>query len=209
MFATVRSPARLAAIAIGAGAVLGAASLLIVQLPHPVNLLGTLGGPWIGTAFAIGSFAPRRGAAALAGAAAMVAAVVAYYAMRQVIHPGAPGGFTVGGQIGPYVLIGLLAGAVFGALGSAWRSGGVIARIAGPGLLAGALGAEVIVLTVQAWTGVELVWALLQGGAAIAVSLMLPGSRRGGRLALLVGIVSAAVVSAVILAADLKLRLFG
>jgi hypothetical protein len=206
---TARSSTRLAAIALGAGAVLGAASLLIVQLPHPINLLGTLGGPWIATAFAVGSLARRREPAAVAAAASMVAAVVAYYAMRMVIHPNAPGGFTVGGQIGPYLLIGVLAGAIFGVLGSAWRSGSVVGKIAGPGLLAGALGAEVIVLSVQAWTGVELIWAVLQGGAAVAVALILPGSRRGGRLALVIGIVSAAAVSAVILAADLQLRLFG
>jgi Family of unknown function (DUF6518) len=209
VIATARSSASLAAIAVGAGAVLGAAALLIAQLPHPFNLLATLGGPWIATAFAVGTFARRRRPAALAGAASMVSAVVAYYAMREVVHPGAPGGFTVGGQIGPYLLIALVAGPVFGALGSAWGSGGTVARIVGPGLLAGALGAEVIVLTVQAWTGVELVWAVLQGGAAVAVALVLPGSRRAARLALVLGIVSAATVSAVILSVDLKLRLFG
>jgi hypothetical protein len=207
--ATARSPARLAAIAVGAGAALGAASLLIAQLPHPINLLGTLGGPWIATAFAVGTLARRRGPAATAGAASIVAAVVAYYAMRLVVHPGAPGGFTVGGQIGPYLLIALLAGAIFGALGSGWGNGGMVARIVGPGLLAGALGAEVIVLTVQAWSGVELIWAVIQGGAAVAVALVLPGSRRASRLALVIGVVSAVAVSAVILAADLKLRLFG
>lgn len=188
---------------------LGAAALLIVQLPHPIDLLGTLGGPWLATAFAVGTFAPRRRWAAAAGAASLAAAIVAYYAMRLAVHPGAPGGFTVGGQIGPYLLIGLVAGAAFGVLGSAWRSGGSIGRIVGPGLLAGALGAEVIVLTAQAWTGTELVWAVIQGGAAIAVALVLPGSRRRGRLALAVGIVSAVAVGAAILATGLKLRLFG
>ena len=79
----------------------------------------------------------------------------------------------------------------------------------GPGLLAGALGAEVIVLTVQAWSGVELIWAVIQGGAAVAVALVLPGSRRAARLALILAIMSAAAVAAVIPATDLKLRLFG
>ena len=77
---------------------LGAPALLIAQLPHPTDLLGTLGGPWIATAFAVGTFARRRGPAATAGAASMVAAVVAYFAMRLVVHPGASGGFTVGGR---------------------------------------------------------------------------------------------------------------
>lgn len=84
-----------------------------------------------------------------------------------------------------------------------------MARIVGPGLLAGALGTEVIVLTVQSWDGAELMWAVLQGVAAIAVALLLPGTRRGGRLALVVAIVSAAVASAAILATGYRPRLFG
>jgi NaMN:DMB phosphoribosyltransferase len=96
---TTSSPARLAAIAIGSGAALGAVSLLIVRyLPHPLNLLGTLGGPWVATAFGVGSFARRRSWAALAGAASMAAAATAYYFLRTVVHPGAFGGFTVGGE---------------------------------------------------------------------------------------------------------------
>ena len=39
----------------------------IAQLPHPIN--PALGGPWIATAFAVGTFARRRGPAATAGAA--------------------------------------------------------------------------------------------------------------------------------------------
>ena len=208
MVTTARTSAKLAAIAIGAGAALGAAALLIVQLPHPINLLGTLGGPWIATAFAVGTFA-RRGPAAAAGAGAWSPRSSRTTRCDRSFTRGTPGGFTVGGQIGPYLLKALLAGAIFGALGSAWRGGGTIGRIAGPGLLAGALGAEVIVLTVQAWSGVELVWAVIKGGAAVAVALVLPGSRRAARMALVLEIVSAAAVAAVILAADLKLRLFG
>ena len=210
MDATARSTARLAAIAVGSGAVLGAASLLIVRyLPHPLNLLGTLGGPWVATAFGVGSFARRRSWAALAGATSMAAAVIAYYVLRKVVHPGAFGGFTVGGEAINYLLVGLVVGAAFAILGSAWRGGGFVARIVGPGLLAGALGTEVVVLTVQSWDGAELMWAVVQGVAAIAVALLLPGTRRGGRIALVVAIVSAAVASAAILATGYRPRLFG
>ena len=69
----------------------------------------------------------------------------------------------------------------------------MVARVTGPGMLTGALGAEAIVLTVQAWTGVELIWAAIQGGAAVAVAAVLPRSRRAARLAWS-SIVSAAVV---------------
>jgi hypothetical protein len=206
---TARSSTHLAAIAIGSGAVLGAASLLIVQLPHPINLLGTLGGPWVATAFGVGSFARRRAAAALAGAATLAAAVIAYYVMRKVVHPGAFGGFTVGGEAINYLSVGLVTGAAFAILGSAWRGGGFVARIVGPGLLAGALGTEVFVLSVRSWTGAELIWAVIQGGAAIAVALRLPGTKRGGRLALLLAILSAALAGSVILATGHRPRLFG
>jgi Family of unknown function (DUF6518) len=210
MDTTLRPTAKLAAIAVGSGAILGTAALLIVQfLPHPINLLGTLGGPWIATAFGVGTFARRRAWAALAGAASMAAAVTAYYFMRKFVHPGAFGGFTVGGEAINYLLLGLVIGAAFAVLGSAWRGGGFVARVVGPGLLAGALGAEVIVLSVQSWTGAELIWAAVQGCAAIAVALVLPGTRRGGRLALGIAIVSAALVGAAILATGYRPRLFG
>jgi len=207
---TTSSPARLAAIAIGSGAALGAVSLLFVRyLPHPLNLLGTLGGPWVATAFGVGSFARRRSWAALAGAASMAAAVTAYYFLRKVVHPGAFGGFTVDGEAINYLLVGLVIGAAFGILGSAWRGGGFVARIVCPGLLAGALATEVIVLSVQSWDGAELIWAVAEGVAAIAVALVLPGTRRGGRYALVLAIVSAAAVSAAILATGYRPRLFG
>jgi hypothetical protein len=207
---TTSSPAKLATVAIGAGAVLGAASLLIVRyLPHPLNLLGTLGGPWVATAFGVGSLARRRAWVALAGAASMAAAVIAYYFLRTVVRPGAFGGFTVGGEAINYLLVGLVIGAAFGVLGSAWRGGGFVARIVGPGLLAGALATEVIVLSVQSWDGAELIWAVVEAVAAVAVALLLPGTRRGGRFALVLAIVSAVAVSAAILATGYRPRLFG
>jgi hypothetical protein len=100
-------------------------------------------------------------------------------------------------------------GAAFGILGSAWRGGGFVARIVCPGLLAGALATEVIVLSVQSWDGAELIWAVAEGVAAITVALVLPGTRRGGRYALVLAIVSAAAVSAAILATGYRPRLFG
>ena len=51
-------------------------------------------------------------------------------------------------------------------------------------------------------------FAVLQGGAAIAAAWMLPRSFRGRFLALIVGAGSAFVVGGAILALDLPLRLF-
>jgi uncharacterized protein DUF6518 len=198
-----------AVIALGAGAAVGLASLLAVRfLPQPANLIGTLGGPWLATAFAVGIVARKRWSAALAGAASMAAAVLGYYLARKAINPAAYGGYFVRGEAIPYLVFGLIAGAGIAALGAAWRTGGVRWRGVAAGLLAGALGAEVIVLMSRAWRGRELIIAALQGGAAVAVAWILPRSFRGRIVALVVGGGSAAVVGGVILALDLPLTLF-
>jgi hypothetical protein len=204
-----RSSTRLVVTALAVGAGVGLLSLLAVRLlPHPANLIGTLGGPWLAAAFAVGTVARGRLPAALAGAASMAAAVIAYYLARKVMSPTAPGGYTVRGEAIPYLVIGLLAGAGMAVLGAFWRTGGTRWRAIAAGLLAGALGAEVIVLMDRAWRGQELALAVLQGGAAVAVAWMLPRSLRGRVLAVIIGFGTASVVGGAILALDLPLRLF-
>lgn len=84
------------------------------------------------------------------------------------MSPAAPGGYTVRGEAIPYLVIGLLAGAGMAVLGAYWRKGGTRWRAVAAGLLAGALGAEVIVLMSRSWRGPEKTLAILQGGAALA-----------------------------------------
>ena len=204
-----RSTRELALIAVASGAGLGLASLLAVRfLPHPANLIGTLGGPWLAVAFTVGAVARDRQSAAWAGAASMAAAAVAYYVARWALSPHAPGGLLVGGEVVPYLVIGLLAGTGMAVVGALWRTGRARVRGVAAGLLAGALGAEVIVLASRAWRGQELVFAAIQGGAAVLVAWILPRSWRGRVIALIVGIASAVVVAGAILALDLPLRLF-
>jgi hypothetical protein len=199
---------RPAAVALFAGAALGLASLFAVRfLPQPANLLGTLAGPWLAAAFAVGAATRDRRFAALLGALSMASAVTAYYVGRVALNAEAYGGLTVRGQAIPYLVIGLFAGAGMAVLGALWRSGGWRWRAVAAGLLAGALGAEVIVLTSQAWRGRELVFAVLEGGAAVVLAWTLPRSSRGRIVALIVGAGSAAVVGGAILALGLKLRL--
>jgi Family of unknown function (DUF6518) len=202
-----RSPVRTLAVALVAGIALGVASLLAVRiLPHPANLVGTLGGPWLATAFAVGTAARDRGPAAWAGGACMASAVIAYYVARWLL--GAPGGVTVRGQAIPYLAIGLLAGIGMAVLGALWRTGGRRWRAVAAGLLAGALGAEVIVLSSRAWRGAELVVAVLQVGAAALAVWFLPRTLSGRIQAVIVAAGSAVVVGGAILALDLPLRLF-
>jgi hypothetical protein len=200
--------ARTALIAVATGAGLGIASQLVVRLPNPLGLLGTLAGPWLATAFAVGAVARSRRSAWWAGAASMAAAIVAYYVLRWVINPDVAGGVTVRGQAIPYLVIGLVAGAGMGILGALWRTGTIRWNVLGPGLLAGALGAEVIVLSTRAWRGDDLVLAVAQGAAAVAAAWFLPGGRLRGLAACAVGIAAATAAAGIILAADLPLRLF-
>jgi hypothetical protein len=117
----------------------------------------------------------------------MGAAVVAYYLARKVMSPGAPGGYTVRGEAIPYLVLGLLAGAGMAVLGAFWTSGGTRWKGVAAGVLAGALGAEVIVLMSRSWRGPELMFAVLEGGAAVAAAWILPRSLRGRVPALIVG----------------------
>jgi hypothetical protein len=199
---------RALALAVVIGVALGVASKLVVRLPNPVGLLGTLGGPWLATAFGVGVVVRSRRTAPWAGAASMAAAVIAYYAVRKIMSPAVAGGITVRGEAIPYLVIGLAAGAAMALLGALWRGGIVRWKVLAPGLLAGALGAEVIVLSVRSWRGSDLLLAVVQGGAAILVALLLPRHRVSRIAALAIGAASAVAVAGIILAADLPLRLF-
>ena len=139
----------------------------------------------------------------------MAAAVAGYYVTRDALGASVPGGLTVGGQATRYLVFGLFAGAAFAFLGASWRRGRSPWRIVAPGLLAGALGAEVVVLSVRAWSGTDLVWAVVQGGAAVALAILLPGNASRGAAGVVVGIASAVAAGGLILALDLPLRLFG
>ena len=174
-----------------------------------MNLVGTLGGSWLALAFAVGARARHPGVAAFAGLVAMASAVAAYYVTRDAMNAAAPGGVTVGGEAIRYLVIGLLAGTAMGFLGAVWRRDRSTWRFVAPGLLAGALGAEVIVLSVRTWSGTELAYAVLQGGAAVALALLLPGNASRGVAALVIAVTSAVAVGGLILAFDLPLRLFG
>ena len=129
--------------------------------------------------------------------------MIAYYAARLTLSPHAPGGLLVGGEVVPYLVIGLLAGTGMAVVGALWRTGRARVRRSGrPDSSTAALGAEVIVLASRAWRGRELVFAAIQGGAAVLVAWILPPSLRGRVIAMIVGIASAVVVAGAILALD-------
>jgi hypothetical protein len=98
-------------------------------------------GAWLGAAAVAGVLAasPRRGA--LAGALALTAANLGYYAWIATAEPGTPLA-AVAGPPARWFALGLAGGAVFGAAGGAWRTGPPPVRIAAALLLAGVLVAD-------------------------------------------------------------------
>jgi hypothetical protein len=108
-------------VALAAGLVLGLVTWYVWELPRHWHWLAQVGVPWLAAAFAVGALArdPRRGA--LNGAAALVAAVVSYYAPALLgvgpwAYPASPVGLW-------WIAVGVPGGALFGALGALYARG--------------------------------------------------------------------------------------
>ncbi|MCW3013520.1 MAG: hypothetical protein JWO02_612, partial [Solirubrobacterales bacterium] len=81
---------------------------------------GTLGGPWLLAAFAIGAFAGSRRRGAAVGAAALTVGVVTYYTVFRLVEErtSTPYALVIGSA---WVIGSLPIGAAFGWAGGAWR----------------------------------------------------------------------------------------
>lgn len=138
-----RPPLDSFAFALAAGALLGVATRLVYELPHEWWWLAKVGMPWLATAFAVATVTarPRRGA--LLGAAALVAATLVYYAILGLVQHR----YWVSPLGLGWLWVAVPGGALFGALGAAWRGGRLpvlsvavlTASFAGEGLLFGLL----------------------------------------------------------------------
>jgi DHA1 family inner membrane transport protein len=123
---------------------------------EPVSKLGpwiiALGAPWLAVAWILGAISRRVVLGAMAGALALVGGTGAWYAFtlwqvgRAALDYTVPVAFAWG-------IAALGAGAVFGAAGAIWRSGGTdLTRALGVSILAGCLIGEAILLLAQ-WDG--------------------------------------------------------
>jgi hypothetical protein len=158
---------------------------------------GTLGGPWLLTAFAVGAFTGSRRRGAAAGAVALAVGVVTYYAVFRLVEERTSTLDAV--VVGTAWTLGALPiGAAFGWAGGAWR------RTRGPrwtAVLAGALVGEALLLWLQGrlvggtWRQEDAVIAL-QTQAVIGVGAALVLARARMRaLAWTGGVAPAAVVA--------------
>lgn len=107
-------------------------------LPDAWSPVANAMSPWLAVAFLVGATMPSRRSAAVAAVAALVLALVGYYAMTEIRYGiGAGTGSLVRWGLGAFV-----GGPVFGIAGFAWRHEGAPQRAIALGLLAAVFIAE-------------------------------------------------------------------
>jgi hypothetical protein len=131
--------ARRAALIGGVGLLTGALTQLGQSvLPDGWSQAANAISPWLAVAFGLGAVMPDRRWAVAAGIAALLAALVGYYAMTTLR-------FGIGGSTSALIFWGtgaLVGGLVFGPAGHIWRRGARWERAVAIGLLAAAAIAE-------------------------------------------------------------------
>ena len=186
--------------ALGAALALGWAGRVAVragtELPHgyALSTLGhaviALGAPWLAVAWAIGAAADTRARGAIGGAATLALGTGGWYLLtvldggRAAVHYAAPMTIAWGA-------VALVAGALFGLAGSAWRDGSPRARAVAIAVLAGALAGESLLL-MREWTGRAAGLVLAAELAAAVIVLVL--ARRRVPLLLTVGLFAVAAL---------------
>ncbi|HEX6655746.1 MAG TPA: DUF6518 family protein [Candidatus Limnocylindria bacterium] len=159
-----------------------------------INGLANAASPWIVAAFTAGALQGSIRLAAVAGALALLVAVITYYV-----------GFLAGGAtfLVPFLVVwaiaALLAGGLFGLAGGAWRTDRARWGAAAVSLVSGLLLAEAghRLILLQVWTGIEWDRTYMQvavadiAGAGL-VMLLLRGRLRWHLVAILVPVVAVA-----------------
>ena len=194
------------AITLVLGVALGLFSLIGDGLPVDrltviLVALANAAGPWLVTAFAAGALQrhPRRGA--IAGGAAMAAAVTVYYA-GLIIRDVAP--TDVGLVTIAWLVAGAVAGPLFGAAGGAWGEPGGRQRVVAAAVLAGGLMAEAAYRFIQleAWDGIDVARTSMQVALvdAIAAALVPVVLLREGRVTCYLASIAIAPIGVALLA---------
>jgi hypothetical protein len=176
-----------------AGVLLGVVTRLAHDLPPEWQFIAKVGVPWLLVAFAVGAATHGRLRATIAGAASLVIAVLAYYALPHVLNRPY---YT---PLGLWWLVAAApGGALFGWLGATWRSGRAVVAIAA--LVSGALVAEGLIFALWRLEDRLAGPALIGLAAAALVTLVPAGGARVRALGLtaLVTVVALAAAGAVI-----------
>jgi hypothetical protein len=146
------------------------------DFPH-VQALGraavALGGPWLATGWGVGALSGTRARGALAGALALALGTAAWY-LLSVAANGHPSDYAP--TAAAWGAVALVAGALFGCAGAAWREGGRVAGPIGVAALAGPLAGEAALLGAE-WSG-RAAQAVLAGEVAAAFVLLFAARRR-------------------------------
>lgn len=171
------SPIRAGALAVAAGASWGIFCWWGDSVAPPVAVLANLGGGWLLLAALLGAWGGRPGLGAVAGALALVAAVLAYYGSYEfayAVDPDRDPRYFVPGGLA-WLVVSTIAGAVAGAAGAVARSGRGRVAIAAGALIGAALVAEGLFLIARDLgpDGIASVRGLVVGGEVV-LGLLLP-----------------------------------
>jgi hypothetical protein len=150
------------------GVAVGIGGRAIAYGPDPGSLISGLAAPWLLASAAAGYAAGRGAEGALAGAALLCTAVVAYYAVRYRVD-GAARHYAASMTV-LWGFFGTLLGAVFGLAGAALRRAGSMGHLTAVALLAGTLFGEGV-LYLMLTRGQEEERLLLTGQVAVAGAL--------------------------------------
>lgn len=180
------------ALSVGVGVLVGlATSIGQGFMPGQWNTLVNSGAIWLVPVFFVGARMSSRGRSAIAGVITLLATVAGYYGSAALA--GAPISLR---SIALWVVVGLVAGPLYGLAGLWWRDKRRVFRIAGVALLGGVLVAEgfYIVLVLQYyWSG----WTMVLTGVVASVLL----SRRDDRLRTLIAVPVPALAGGAVYAA--------
>jgi hypothetical protein len=150
-----------------------------------------LGAPWLAAAWGVGALSGTRARGALAGALALALGTLGWY-LLSVAANGHPAAYL--SIAAAWSAVSLVAGALFGLAGAAWREGRPVARAIGVAALAGPLAGEAVLLAGE-WSG-RAAEAVLTAEVAAAFVLLFAARRRAPLLLTLALFVLGAVVFA-------------
>lgn len=190
-------PARRSAYAaVATGIAVGVAGRASDYLPPLVAWSASLGVPWLAAAFVLGAFVAHPRTAARAGGAALVTAVVTYYAILLFVEHGTTP--TYAAIVGTaWSLAGAAAGAAFGYAGASWRSRRPWPHATAIAVLSGALVGEALLLLTLWQVPVARRVLILELALGALLPLLMA---RGGRARALAIPLTAVVAAAVLVA---------
>lgn len=163
------------------GILLGVGSRFADMQENALTWFGSLAAPWIVASFLLGSMAGTRSRGAGLATSAMLIGVACYYALMRIIEGGANPGY-LSSISAIWLMLGPVAGAVFGLAGAAWRRTDEhwLAPVLAIALTSGAIVGESVFMaatTRELSTGGYAILGGFAGAGAVLPGLLLPDAR--------------------------------